>query len=94
MLKPLGNRIVLRVKNEEEKTTGGIVLTSNAQDTPQTAEVVAVGDGKTTQHGELITPSVKVGNTVIFEKFAGTTVKSDNEDLLIVKESDILAIVE
>ena len=70
MLKPLENRVVLRVKEEEEKSMGGIVLTSASQEKPQTAEVVAVGEGKTNHHGTLISPLVKVGDTVIFEKFA------------------------
>ena len=69
MLKPLENRVVLRVKEEEEKSMGGIVLTSASQEKPQTAEVVAVGEGKTNHHGTLISPLVKVGDTVIFEKF-------------------------
>lgn len=94
MLKPLENRVLLRVKQEEEKSIGGIVLASAAQEKPQTAEVVAVGPGKTTNHGILIAPTVKVGDTVIFEKFAGRSIKVDGEELLIIKESDLLAIVE
>jgi chaperonin GroES len=93
MLKPLGDRVVLRIKEEEEKSVGGIVLATAAQEKPQMAEVVAVGSGKITHHGNTIELSVKVGDTVIFEKFAGSSVKFDGEDLLIVKESDILAIV-
>ncbi|PCR99754.1 co-chaperone GroES [Lactococcus fujiensis] len=94
MLKPLEDRVVLRVKQEEEKSIGGIVLASAAQEKPQTAEVVAVGPGKTTHQGTLIAPTVKPGDTVIFEKFAGTVVKTDGEDFLIIRESDLLAIVE
>lgn len=94
MLKPLADRIVLRIKEEEEKSIGGIVLASAAQEKPQTAEVVAVGPGKTTGHGSLIVPTVKVGDTVLFEKFAGTAVKVDGEAFLIAPESDLLAIVE
>ena len=94
MLKPLENRVVLRVKQEEEKSIGGIVLTSASQEKPQTAEVVAVGAGKTTHHGAVIKPLVAVGDLVIFEKFAGTAVKMDGEEFLILKDSDILAIVE
>ena len=94
MLKPLENRVVLRAKKEEEKTVGGIVLASAAQEKPQMAEVIAVGPGKTTNHGTLIAPTVKVGDTVIFEKFSGTTVKIDGEELLIVKDSDLLAVVD
>ena len=94
MLKPLENRLVLRVKEEEEKSMGGIVLTSASQEKPQTAEVVAVGEGKTNHHGTLISPLVKIGDTVIFEKFAGTTVKMDDQQFLSLKDSDLLAIVE
>lgn len=94
MLKPLADRIVLRVKQEEEKSVGGIVLASAAQEKPQTAEVVAVGSGKITHHGKVIEPTVKVGDTVIFEQYSGSAVKFDNEEFLIVKEADILAIVE
>ncbi|MGM9885700.1 MAG: co-chaperone GroES [Lactococcus sp.] len=94
MLKPLEDRVVLRVKQEEEKTIGGIVLASAAQEKPQTAEVVAVGPGKTNNHGTRVEPTVQVGDIVIFEKFAGTGVKIDGEELLIIKESDLLAIVE
>ncbi|URZ87067.1 co-chaperone GroES [Floricoccus penangensis] len=94
MLKPLGDRIVLRVKKEEEKNIGGIVLASSAQEKPQVAEVVAVGAGSRTLNGDLVEPSVKVGDKVFFEKFAGTEVKVDDELLLIVREAEILAIVE
>ncbi|MFC4651382.1 co-chaperone GroES [Lactococcus nasutitermitis] len=94
MLKPLADRVVLRIKEEKEKSIGGIVLASAAQEKPQTAEVIAVGAGRTTNHGTVIAPTVKVGDQVIFEKFGGTTVKIDGEEVLIVKESDILAIVE
>jgi chaperonin GroES len=94
MLKPLGDRIVLRVKKEEEKSVGGIVLTTNAQEKPSTAEVIAVGEGKQTHHGKVIAPSVAVGDIVVFEKFAGTEIKDGAETLLIVRESDILAIVD
>ncbi|WP_307984340.1 co-chaperone GroES [uncultured Lactococcus sp.] len=93
MLKPLADRVVLRIKEEEEKSLGGIVLASAAQEKPQVAEVVAVGPGKITPHGTVIAPTVQVGDAVLFEKFAGTNVKFEGEDFLIIKESDILAIV-
>lgn len=94
MLKPLGDRIVLRVKKEEEKSVGGIVLTTNAQEKPSTAEVIAVGQGSRTHHGAIIEPSVKVGDIVVFEKFAGNEIKDGTDEFLIVREGDILAIVE
>ncbi|MDD3016769.1 co-chaperone GroES [Pseudolactococcus chungangensis] len=94
MLKPLGDRIVLRVKKEEEKSVGGIVLTTSAKEKPSTAEVIAVGEGRHTHHGKVIEPGVKVGDIVVFEKFAGTEIKDGSEEFLIVREDDILAIVE
>ena len=94
MLKPLGDRIVLRVKREEEKSVGGIVLTTSAKEKPSTAEVIAVGEGRHTHHGKVIEPGVKVGDIVVFEKFAGTEIKDGSEEFLIVREDDILAIVE
>ncbi|CAM3168268.1 co-chaperone GroES [Lactococcus laudensis] len=94
MLKPLGDRIVLRVKKEEEKSVGGIVLTTSAKEKPSTAEVVAVGEGRHTHHGKVIEPGVKVSDVVVFEKFAGTEIKDGSEEFLIVREDDILAIVE
>ena len=94
MLKPLGDRIVLRVKKEEEKSVGGIVLTTSAKEKPSTAEVIAVGEGRYTHHGKVIEPGVKVGDVVVFEKFSGTEIKDGSETFLIVREGDILAIVE
>lgn len=94
MLKPLGDRIVLRVKKEEEKSVGGIVLTTSAKEKPSTAEVVAVGEGRHTHHGKVIESGVKVSDVVVFEKFAGTEIKDGSEEFLIVREDDILAIVE
>ncbi|GHU37262.1 10 kDa chaperonin [Bacilli bacterium] len=94
MLKPLGDRIVLRVKKEEEKSVGGIVLTTSAQEKPSTAEVIAVGQGGRTHRGDVIAPSVAVGDLVVFEKFAGTEIKDGTDEFLIVREGDILAVVE
>ena len=93
MLKPLADRVVLRVKEEEEKTVGGIVLASNAQEKPRTAEVIAVGPGKTTDNGNVIAPSVKVGDVVIFSEYGGSKVKVDGEEYLIARESDLLAVL-
>lgn len=94
MLKPLFDRVLLRVKEEEEKSIGGIVLAAAAQEKPQIAEVIAVGPGKTTNHGTLVAPTVKVGDTVVFEKFAGSQIKVDGENYLIAHESDLLAILD
>ncbi|MBB5888021.1 co-chaperone GroES [Lactovum miscens] len=93
MLKPLADRVVLRVKEEEEKTVGGIVLTSAAQEKPRTAEVVAVGAGKRNEEGNLIPLEVKVGDTVIFSEYGGSKVKVEGEEFLITHESDLLAIL-
>ncbi|WP_290033599.1 co-chaperone GroES [Ligilactobacillus cholophilus] len=94
MLKPLGDRVVLKVEKEKEETVGGIVLASNAKEKPQTGKVVAVGDGKLLENGQKAVPSVKDGDKVLFDKYAGTEVKYDGEDYLIVRDSDIMAIVD
>ncbi|SJZ48741.1 chaperonin GroES [Pilibacter termitis] len=90
MIQPLGNRVVLEVAKEEEKTVGGLVLASAAQEKPQIATVVAVGSGLVLENGEKLTPEVAVGDKVLFEKYAGVEVKLDNKEYLVVKESDII----
>jgi len=92
-LKPLGDRVVLKVLEAEEKTASGIYLPDNAKEKPQQGKVLAVGPGKYNDKGELIKVQVNVGDTVIFAKYSGTEVKYQGEEYLIVKESDILAIV-
>ena len=72
MLKPLGDRVILEVQKEEEQTVGGIVLASNAKEKPQTGKVLAVGTGRVLDNGEKVDPSVKEGDTVVFDKYAGT----------------------
>ncbi|AKP66937.1 co-chaperone GroES [Companilactobacillus ginsenosidimutans] len=94
MLKPLGDRIVVTVDKEEEKTVGGIVLANNAKEKPQTAEVVAAGPGAVSPEGKTIAMSVKTGDKVLFDKYAGSEVKYDDKDYLILHEKDIMAIVE
>lgn len=95
MLKPLGDRVVIKLKEEEEKTVGGLVLTSAAKEKPQMGEVIAVGEGKACKHhGDVQPMPVKVGDTVLFEKFAGSEVKFEDEEYLIMHASDIMAIVE
>ena len=88
-LVPLGDRVVLKQLEEEEKTKSGIILTSQAQEKPQEAEVIAVGPGT-----EEVKMEVKNGDKVIYSKYAGTEVKLDGEEYIVVKQSDILAIVE
>lgn len=92
-LKPLGDKIVIKVKDEEKKTTGGIVLPDSAKEKPQQGEVVAVGSGEMID-GKKVPLDVKVGDVVIYSKYSGSEIKMDDEKYLIVKQSDILAIVE
>ncbi|OPG17680.1 co-chaperone GroES [Ferroacidibacillus organovorans] len=93
MIKPLGDRVVLRALEREEKTASGIVLPDTAKEKPQEAEVVSVGPGRY-EDGKLVAVDVQVGNRVIFSKYAGTEVKYDGVEYLIVREADILAVVE
>jgi chaperonin GroES len=92
MLKPLADRVVVRPLEREEKTASGILLPDTAKEKPQEGEVVAVGPGRY-EDGQRIEMDVKVGDRVIFSKYAGTEVKVDNEELLILRESDILAVI-
>jgi chaperonin GroES len=93
MIKPLGDRVVIEALDQEEKTASGIVLPDTAKEKPQEGKVVAVGSG-TLKDGERIPLEVKVGDRVIFSKYAGTEVKIDGRELLIMRESDVLAIIE
>lgn len=93
-LKPLADRIVVKVLTQEEKTRGGIVLPDTAKEKPQEAKVMAVGAGKVLENGQKLPPEVKVGDRVLFGKYSGTEVKVDGEEYLILSERDILAIVE
>lgn len=93
-LKPLGDRIVVKIIEELERTKGGIVLPDTAKEKPQEAEVVAVGPGARNEEGERIPMDVKVGDRVVFAKYSGTEFKQDDEEYLILRESDILAVVE
>ena len=92
-LVPLGDRVVLKQTEKEETTKSGIVLAAKAQEKPVTAEVIAVGPGGMVD-GKEVTMQVKVGDQVIYSKYAGNEVKLDEEEYVIVKQSDILAIVE
>lgn len=92
-LVPLADRVVLKQSTPEEKTKSGIILASQSQEKPQQAEVVAVGPGGTVD-GKEVTMTVKVGDKVIYSKYAGNEVKLDDQEYVIVKQSDILAIVE
>ncbi len=93
-LKPLGDRVVLKLVEQEEKTRGGILLPDTAKEKPQKGEVLAVGSGKVLDSGEKIPLDVQVGNKVIFGRYSGTEVKVEGEEYLIVSERDILAVVD
>lgn len=93
MIRPLYDRVVIKVLEEEEKTAGGIVLPDTAKEKPQKGEVLAVGPGAVREDGTRVPPEVKKGDEVLFAKYAGTEVKIDGEELLILRESDILAVV-
>ena len=92
-LKPLSNRAIIKFVEAEEKTQSGIFLTASAQEKPQVAEIVAIGPGKV-EDGKLIPMTVKVGDKVITSKYSGTEVKADGVEYTIVRQGDILAIVE
>ena len=92
--RPLHDRVVVRRVKEEEKTRGGIIIPETAQEKPQEGEVIAVGPGARDEDGEYIKKDVKAGDRVLFCKWSGTEVKSDGEDLLIMKESDIMGVIE
>ena len=92
--RPLGDRVVVRRIEEEEKTRGGIIIPDTAKEKPQEGEVVAVGPGARDEDGERIEMDVKAGDRILFGKWSGTEVRIDGEDLLIMKESDILGVVE
>jgi chaperonin GroES len=93
-LKPLGDRVVLKLVEQEEKTRGGILLPDTAQEKPQKGAVLAVGSGKLLDSGEKIPLDVKVGDKVFFGRYSGTEVKVEGEEYLIVSERDILAVVD
>jgi chaperonin GroES len=93
-IRPLHDRVVVRRKEEEEKTAGGIVLPGNAKEKPSQGEVIAVGNGRILENGETRALAVKVGDKVVFGQYAGNTVKIDGEELLIMSESDIYGVLE
>jgi chaperonin GroES len=92
--KPLYDRVLVRRIEAEEKTAGGIIIPDTAKEKPMEGEVVAVGPGARDDSGKLVEPAVKAGDRILFGKWSGTEVRIDGEDLLIMKESDILGIIE
>ena len=93
-LKPMGDRVVVKPKGREETTRGGIVLPDTAGEKPQQGEVLSVGPGRLLENGNRAELDVKVGDTVLFAKYGGTEFKLEDEDLLILTERDILAVIE
>jgi len=93
-LRPLGDRVVVKAIEQEERTAGGIVLPDTAKEKPQQGEVIAVGSGKLLDNGERVPLEVKAGDRIIFAKYGGTEVKVKEQDYLILRDTDILAIVE
>ena len=92
--RPLHDRVVVRRIDAEEKTAGGIIIPDTAKEKPQQGEVLAVGPGKRDETGNLVALGVKAGDQILFGKWSGTEVKVDGEDLLIMKEDDIMGVVE
>ena len=92
--RPLHDRVVIRRLHPEEKTVGGIIIPDTAQEKPMEGEVVAVGPGVRNEQGQIIALEVKAGDRILFGKWSGTEVKLDGEELLIMKESDIMGIIE
>ena len=92
--RPLHDRVVVRRLEEDTKTAGGIIIPDTAKEKPMQGEVIAVGPGARNEKGEVVPPDVKAGDRVLFGKWSGTEVKLDGEELLIMKESDIMGVVE
>ena len=93
-LKPLGDRLIVQAVEEEETTASGLVLPDTAKEKPQKGEVLAVGDGKVDEDGKRIKLDVSKGDEVLYSKYGGTEITVEGEDLLVLRESDVLAIVE
>ena len=93
-LRPLGDRILVKRIKEEEKTKGGIIIPDTAKEKPQEGKVVAVGKGKVADDGKLISPEVKAGDKILFGKYSGSEIKLEGDDLIVLREDDILGIIE
>ena len=93
-IRPLGDRILVKRIKEEERTKGGIIIPDTAKEKPQEGKVVAVGKGKMTEQGKLPTPDVKAGDKILFGKYSGSEVKIEGEEHLILREDDILGVLE
>jgi chaperonin GroES len=93
-IRPLQDRVIVKRLEEEQKTKGGIIIPDTAKEKPMEGKVIAVGKGKTTEDGKLVKPDVNAGDRVLFSKYAGTEVKIDGEEHLIMREDDILGVIE
>ncbi|SFV76497.1 Heat shock protein 60 family co-chaperone GroES [hydrothermal vent metagenome] len=93
-IRPLHDRVIVRRTEEEKTTASGLIIPDSATEKPSQGEVLAVGKGKTTDSGTVVELDVKVGDTIVFGQFAGTEIKSDGETLLIMREDDIVAIID
>jgi len=93
LLRPLGDRIIIELIEAEEKTASGIVLPDSAKEKPQEGKIVAIGTGRVLENGTRVELDVKEGDRIIFSKYSGTEVKYDNNDYLILRESDVLAVI-
>ncbi len=93
-IRPLGDRILVKRIKEEDKTKGGIIIPDTAKEKPQEGKVVAVGKGKMTEEGNLLAPDVKAGDRILFGKYSGSEVKLEGEEHLILREDDILGVLE
>lgn len=93
-LKPLGDRVVVKPKGRDEQTRGGIILPDTASEKPQQGEVLSVGPGRRLDNGSLVALDLKVGDLVLFAKYSGTEFKHEDDDLLILNERDVLAVIE
>ncbi|WP_411954754.1 co-chaperone GroES [Alkalibacillus sp. S2W] len=94
MLKPIGDRVIVELVEEESTTAGGIVLPDSAKEKPQEGKVVAVGSGRVTDNGEKIALEISEGDRVVYSKFAGTEIEKDGKEYLVLRENDILAVVQ
>jgi chaperonin GroES len=93
-IRPLGDRILVKRIKEEDKTKGGIIIPDTAKEKPQEGKVVAVGKGRRSEKGDLIAPDVKAGDRILFGKYSGSEVKLEGEDHLILREDDILGVLD
>ena len=93
-IKPLGDKVIVEVLEAKEMSQGGIILPDSAQEKPQEAKVISVGSGKVLANGKVVAPDVKAGDTILFGKYAGSEIKIEEKEFLIIGQDDILAIIQ